>query len=256
MVKVKSLNYPSLSLPEALLKIKLVYEQECNQAMDKESIALAMGYTGVDEASTNAISALNKYGLLTNISPSLFKVSEDAENIILLPKGHPDRIRALQNIAFSPYLFDKLHQAFGEQLPGDNILCSFMIKMGFSSKTIDNVIYAYQETLKFIKEEEASVLVELKGSKSLQKGVGPTCFIEDNNCSNLINVNITRPPSLEPLGEMLSYRIAADCSARIQFDGPVTQEAIKKLVALLELNADVFPKKLGEISNWTLDKWS
>lgn len=170
MVKVKSLNYPSLSLSEALLKVRLIYEQECNQAMNKESIALAMGYTDVDEASTNAMSALNKYGLLTDIPPSLFKVSEDAENIILLPKGHPDRIRALQNIAFSPYLFDKLHQAFGEQLPSDNILCSFMIKMGFSPKIIDNVIYAYQETLKFIKEEESSILVELKGSNRYRRG--------------------------------------------------------------------------------------
>ena len=242
MVKVKSLNYPSLSLPETILKIRLIYEQERNQAMNKESIALAMGYASVDEAATNAMSALNKYGLLTNIPPSLFKVSEDAENIILLPKGHPDRIRALQNIAFSPYLFGKLHQAFGKQLPNNNILCSFMVKMGFGPKVIDNVIYAYQETLKFIKEEETSVLVKSQGSKSLPKELDLTCFIEDSNCSNLINIDVTHPPSLEPLGEMLSYRIAADCSARIQFDGPITQEAIKKLAALLELNADVFPK--------------
>ncbi len=243
MAKIRSLNYPPLSLAESIFKINSVYEQERNRAVSKEVIAKAMGYAEINEAFNNDIYALTKYGLLTSISPSLFKLSEDAENIILLNQGHPDRIRALRNVAFSPYLFGKLRQAFGAQLPSDNILCSFIIKMGFSPKIVNNVIHAYRETLKFIKEEEASIPDEIKGKKTLLEELSSNDFSGDNNCSYLTNVNITHPPLSESFTETLSYRIAADCSAHIQFDGPITQEAIKKLIALLELNADVFPEK-------------
>jgi hypothetical protein len=44
-------------------------------------------------------------------------------------------------------------------------------------------------------------------------------------------------------GRILRFSIARDSEAQIVFSGPITQEAIEKLSALLELQKDTFPTK-------------
>lgn len=66
------------------------YKRTLNQL----TIAKALNYSVSTTDFTSVVSALIKYGLLQSIEPSLLKVSEDAENIILLNRGHPDRVKA------------------------------------------------------------------------------------------------------------------------------------------------------------------
>lgn len=95
--------------------------------------------------------------------------------------------------------------------------------MEFTSKTTKNVVHSYLKTLKFLQEEEAFVL---GFDKQLAKKLG-SAHSGEANSSYLF-------------GQTLFYRIASDCTARVEFNGPVTQKGVEKLVALLELNADVF----------------
>jgi hypothetical protein len=46
-----------------------------------------------------------------------------------------------------------------------------------------------------------------------------------------------------PEGKELRFNISRDTEARVSFHGPVTQEAIERLAALLELQKDTFPTK-------------
>lgn len=245
MVKVRGQSYPAISLAKAISKTKLIYEQERDRAVDETTIAKALGDCVTHTAFASTISALLKYGLLESVELSLFKVSEDGENIILLSKGHPDRVRALRNIAFKPYLFSKLRESFSDRLPSDGNLRSSLVKMGFSPKTMENIIQSYLETLKFVQEEETLILDALKAEEqSLGKESDSTHSKKDIDSSHPTNVNNIRLSQSSPVGQTLLYRIAVDCTARIEFDGQVTQEGLEKLIALLELNADVFPKKL------------
>lgn len=240
MVKVKGQIYPAISLAEAILQTKSIYAQERNRALDEATIAKALS-NRTHTAFASTISALLKYGLLESVA-SLFKVSEDAENIILLSRGHPDRVRALRNIAFTPYLFSKLREAFSEQLPSDNNLRSSLVKMGFSPKTMENIIHSYLETLKFIQEEETFVLNALKVEEQPPDESCPNqCNnnVDSSYLTNVKNMHVSPPVSFR---QTLSYRIAVDCTARLEFDGQVTQEGLEKLISLLELNADVFPR--------------
>lgn len=59
--------------------------------------------------------------------------------------------------------------------------------------------------------------------------------------SNVSAMHTSNQPGL--FGQTLLERIGVDCTARIEFDGPVTQEELEKLIALIKLNADVFPTK-------------
>jgi len=52
-------------------------------------------------------------------------------------------------------------------------------------------------------------------------------------------------------GQTLLERIGVD-AARIEFDGPVTQEELEKLIALIKLNADVFLQKAEQYLTCTM----
>jgi cytochrome c2 len=45
--------------------------------------------------------------------------------------------------------------------------------------------------------------------------------------------------------EELRYRIAPDCKVHIQFDGIATQNAIRKLIAYLQMGIEDFPENAG-----------
>ncbi|MBV9385633.1 MAG: hypothetical protein JOZ78_04300 [Chroococcidiopsidaceae cyanobacterium CP_BM_ER_R8_30] len=233
MTKTNRLNYTAMSLSEAISKIQILYQQEYSSAMDKEAVAKALGCSGVN-ASTAIISALTEYGLLENVGTHL-KVTKDAIDIISHAPGHPTRVMALNNVAFTPYLFGKLHDAFGEDPPNDNILRSFLIKEGFSAKTIGNVIDDYRYTLMFLKEELVSSVKNPDRQRPL-----PSITTQRSDNAACKKLPLVTPGSF---GQTLMYRIADNCSVRIQFDGPVVREGIEKLIALLELSADAFPQK-------------
>ena len=48
--------------------------------------------------------------------------------------------------------------------------------------------------------------------------------------------------------EELRYRIAPDCKVHIQFSGIATQDAIRKLIAFLQMSIDDFPQNSEEPS--------
>ena len=62
--KPRSPAYPSLSLPEAIEKVRAVYDTEYTHSVDKSLLVTRMGYKGVSGSSLTAISSLSKYGLL------------------------------------------------------------------------------------------------------------------------------------------------------------------------------------------------
>lgn len=46
--------------------------------------------------------------------------------------------------------------------------------------------------------------------------------------------------------EGLAYRIAPDCKVHIQFNGIATQDAIRKLIAYLQMSIEDFPQNVEE----------
>jgi hypothetical protein len=46
--------------------------------------------------------------------------------------------------------------------------------------------------------------------------------------------------------EELRYRIAPDCKVHIQFNGIATQDAIRKLIAYLQMSIQDFPQNVEE----------
>ena len=86
MARVRSPNYPSLSLPSAIDAARKIYDKEHTHKADPEVMAKALGYSGMNGASATALSALKKYGLLLDEGKQL-KISADALTILVDREG-------------------------------------------------------------------------------------------------------------------------------------------------------------------------
>ena len=154
MANVRSPNYPAISLPEAIRRATMVFKQEQRHAADKEVIAKAIGYGGLNGGSNVVISALTKYGLLElGGKGEQLKLSGNALDILIHDTGEHDRMRAVQEAAFTPSLFSELYDAYGRDIPSDHNLRAFLLKRGFNQKTVDSVIRSYRDTIEFVNME-------------------------------------------------------------------------------------------------------
>jgi hypothetical protein len=221
----RSPNYPIISLADAVGRVQLVYEKERQNRADKMVIAKDLGYGSLNGLSRSIISALVKFGLLTEDGDQL-KVSMDALDILLHSAGSPERSAALQRAAYLPPLFSELRATFDGSLPSDENLRAHLVKRGFNPNTVANVIKSYRDTVLFVNQEQPAAEPEAAPAKT----PGPIMMFP------------AAPAPAAPAGGMeLAFNLAANCHAKIVLTGEVTQEAITKLMAYLELGMDTFP---------------
>jgi hypothetical protein len=149
--RLRSPNYPALSLPDAIEKVGMLYRAQHTHAAPREIVAKGMGYNTLNGASATAISALHKYGLLDRIGEEI-KVSDRAMRI-LHPHSPRERGKAIQEAAYEPPLFAELRERFPGQMPSDDLLRNFLIRNGFAPAALTPVMLAYRETSEMAERE-------------------------------------------------------------------------------------------------------
>lgn len=231
MARLRSPNYPSLSLAEAITKVKQIYEKEFTNQATREVMIKAMGYSGINGASAVVFSALTKYGLIASIGNDQYKISEDALNILLYQKGDPIRFEAIERAAISPSLFGELKEQYPNVIPSDDNLTAYLVKRGFNPKSVNDIIQSYRETIELLSSERV---------------VTESSHVTNQADSRPTETSHSSPPPVKasevPLdSSVLSFKISRDSDVQIRFSGSVTQEAIEKLISLLTLSKDVYP---------------
>lgn len=240
MARLRSPNYPSMSLPEAISKLKLIYEREYTNQASREVMIKAMGYSGINGASAVVFSALAKYGLVVSTGKDQYKVSEDGLNLILFQRGEAPRAEAIQKAAFSPQLFAELQEQYPSTLPSDENLNAYLVKKGFNPKSVSDIIRSYRDTVELVSMEGSNFPAASAKAEALNEATTP---------SGSMNSKVTSSED-ELEDSVLSFKISRDSDVRIRFSGTVTQEAIEKLVSLLNLSKDVYPT-VKELNNET-----
>ena len=146
--RIRSPNYPAISLPAAIDKIRALYDAQHTHAPPREVIAKNIGYNSLNGASATVISALNKYGLLQREGEDL-KVSERALRI-LIPHSNDERAAAIKEAAEDPPLFGELTERFPGQAPNEALLRNYLLRKSFAPSAVSGVITAYRETSEFV----------------------------------------------------------------------------------------------------------
>lgn len=198
MARVRSPNFPVMSLPIAIERIETIYGKEQTVPADKETIAEHLGYSGLNGASLKMISALGKYGLLEDAGDKQLKVSKLAM-AIMHPASEKEKRDAIKEAAEGPALFNKLNDQFEGQRPSETNLRSWLLRNGFSKSAVDNVIRSYNETMDLVgdlgssyKEPSAKAAPVASQRPPRAYGGGPTMTTATQTLSEPFSVELLK----------------------------------------------------------------
>ncbi|MBU6357915.1 MAG: hypothetical protein KJS79_14465 [Rhodospirillales bacterium] len=155
MTRIRSPNYPSVSLKQAIVLIEKIHKANRTNVISREVAAEAMGYSGLTGRSLKIIASLIQFGLLAKAGSGDVKVTPTAVDI--LHGDENDRLAAIKKAGLSPQLFRDIHERFPEGIPSQNAIRSYLVKQEFADVAIGPAITAFIETydtLEGIRESE------------------------------------------------------------------------------------------------------
>lgn len=246
MAKHRSPNYPQVPLAEACERARKVYKSEHTHTAAREVVAKSLGYSSMNGAALAAVSTLRQYGLLESADEGL-RVSDDAVSIFELADGDTERSAALRRLAFNPPLFSELNEKFGGKLPSDVHLRHHLIKeKRFLPNAADQVIRVYRANLELVGSKEPGYNGEALLNPTEKEGQLSMQAVAQSSSEK----QVASPPiesftklDIPEDSSVLAFRISRDSEAKVVFSGQVTQEAIEKLIVLLETSKDTYPTK-------------
>jgi hypothetical protein len=238
--RIRSPNYPALSLPDAIEKVTALYRVQHTHSAPREVVVRGMGYNSLNGASATAISALHKYGLLERAGDEV-KISDRALRI-LHPESLEERATAILEAAREPPLFSELAERFPGRVPNDDLLRNYLIRRGFAPSAVTAVTVAYRETSEMA-EREASR--HDSGHEPTESVVMPQRF---DNPTQFFPPTITQTP---PPGERLLGRYDYEDGSYIKIaaaGGVDTEEALEMVETLIKMKRQELRQRKGAAS--------
>jgi hypothetical protein len=251
MTRVRSPNYPAISLPDAIERIHKIHGKAHTHKVDSETMAKAAGYGGLNGAALTVLSALKKYGLLEEVGKEV-RVSPLAVQIIADPVESADRKQAIQQAAFSPSLFTDLHKQFPGSIPSDDLVRSYLIKKGFATAAVDSPVKAFRETMKLVTDQGLGYSTE---SNPLDADTMLEELRSQTQITPKVVTGVAAAKGATVVGgmgaaatEVGTYPVSSECRIRLIADGPYDKTSIQALVEQLQLNLKlgVFPERANK----------
>ena len=148
MARMRSPNFPGLSLEDAVKFVKPIWDKNRRVLIAREVAAKDLGYTGLTGRSLKVLGAMNQYGLIENKAGGQMRVSKLAEDILI---GYPEGVKraAVSEAARFPSLFREVYERFEGHVPSDNAVRSFFLQKGFTNEGVEKALRSFEETNRY-----------------------------------------------------------------------------------------------------------
>jgi hypothetical protein len=237
MARVRSPNYPLISLPEAIGKVTAFYQAEQHLAAPKEVVAKHIGYASYHSLAARMISAIEKYGLLEETGGDKVKVSTLAMSI-LYPKTPEEKQKAINEAAFTPTLFAAIRDEWQGSMPSEQNLRVYLVRRKFASDALDKVIQIYRETMSLVTQEAEAYHAKDDHQGQPEREVAamqPSTFTQPPQTGR----GATPSPAIGNAGMSVSFTGDRLQVSAILEDG----EAVDKLIKALSATKALLPEK-------------
>jgi hypothetical protein len=236
MARVRSPNYPALSLPEAITSVAKIQAAEQHSAAPKEVAAKHLGYTTYHGLAGRVISAIEKYGLLEEVNGDKVRVSPSAMSI-LFPASATEKQSAINEAAFKPALFAAIKEEWQGSRPSDENLRVYLVRKKFGSDALDRVIEVYKATMDLV-TQESGVYPASEGGQSAKAQERPPM---QASAGASVGAGRNSPPPPPPSHSQAPMRVS--------FNGDILEvsavladaAAVDRLVRALEANKALLP---------------
>src|SRR5881397_543215 len=160
MAKVRSPNYPSVPLEDAIEAVDRLWKKERGTVVTQETAAKGIGFSGLSGPARSKLAALKQYGLLEGRGK--LTVSDLAKRV-LMPRNPQEKKAAIREAALTPELFRNVHDAVGQG--SDDSISSYLGReLGFSERGTRAFITSYRKTASYARlSEEGNDLAEGPG---------------------------------------------------------------------------------------------
>ncbi len=147
MARMRSPNYPSIALPQAIELVDKIFKADRTNVIEKEVAAEHMDYTSLNGRTLKLLGALSQYGLLDKVGKGKVRVSPTAVSV-LHGMDQEERNRAILEAASSPALFKRIRDNFDN--PSDATITSFLMREGSTDAAVEPVLKSYKDTSAFL----------------------------------------------------------------------------------------------------------
>ncbi|MFN3233213.1 MAG: hypothetical protein ACE363_13810 [Alphaproteobacteria bacterium] len=238
-----------MPLDKAIDYTRKVYEGAHRAEIDPETAVQLMGYQGLSGGSRAVLAATRQYGLLEGRGDQI-RVSELALRIFE-PESREEELSSRSEAALRPDLYFEIIDQFDGEIPSREVIRAFLVRSkGFSSQGAQKFYEVFEKSLADIEIPKRtpqpnqgvvalgpSETVYLPGATSAgHKFVEPALDVDSARHATLDY------SAADDVSERLECRISTKAIARVNFSGPVTRQAVEKLIAFLELSKDNFPE--------------
>ena len=215
--KTRSPNYPSVGLGGAIESARRFYSKAQRATLHPEEAVKAMGYEVASGAARTRLSALRKYGLLTD-APNGVRLSDDAISILVLPEADPERQAIINRLALLPDLFAELAQEFRNTEPS-LVAAHLQRAKRFSQAGAKQAADAFRDTMALVRDSGAGYSALERESSETR----PLMTLSDR-------VMGPPPESFVPV----RIPLAANVWATLQAPFPLTEAAWTQMLAVLQ----------------------
>jgi hypothetical protein len=245
MAKARSPGYPTISLPEAIEKIKSVYAKDYQNRITREVAAEHMGYRSLNGKSLGVLSAVAKYGLLEGRGNEN-RVSDLALAIIAHAPGTPERAKAIVEAAGRPELFAELDTRFPGGKASEATIRSFLMTQKFIPQAADAAIRAYRDTKALVGEEAGAYSSDAPSPAGHEEGA----MIAAGTDSGLAR----KPPGAVGGGvmtlpgerEFLRGPLSREAAYRLVVSGDIGAKELAKIIKVLTLQQELLLESEAE----------
>lgn len=159
--KVRSPNYPGISLPAAIERAETLYERESRHAAPVPAVLAHWGYSPKSGPGFSALAAVKQFGLIDDEGRGddrRVKLSELGLRIVQDRRpGSVEREDAIREAALRPAVYSELWGRFGLAASDENITYA-LVKMGFSENAAHDVVEGYRATVSFAQLSEDATI--------------------------------------------------------------------------------------------------
>ncbi len=155
MARMRSPNYPAISLPQAIELVGKLHSKNRTNSVDRETAAKDLGYTGLNGRTLKLIAALSQYDLIDKSGKGNVKVSKIAVDIMHGLDSETIK-NAIHHAGNAPPLFQRIFNRFEDGLPSQNAIKSFLIQEGFTDAAIEPVLKSFMETNDYLAQAGAN----------------------------------------------------------------------------------------------------
>jgi DNA-binding MarR family transcriptional regulator len=249
--RLRSPNYPVVGLEDALIRAEGLNEIGRGHYVPITTARETWQYQKA--AGDRLVAALRAYGLIEVTGDGgdkrQIRASESGKKIL---ENHSTRAQLLKEAALKPELHRELWEKYQGNLPTDVVIREFLQwDKKFNKGNIDKFIKQFRESIAFANLTEADK-INSGENETVDKSGG------QSNAQTGQRTGQDNPPQFNPsvipprndapeIGEdVLSFNLSRTGKAHVRFNGLITQEAIRKLIALLDLSVDTYPTQ-GEL---------